>query len=630
VAAKKPDGVISVETEESDDESAVDVALAKEKPAQDPNQTMASLFTGNPSECALLSFFEGFRPGTVAQLRSVYPFIFEIPFNSKNKYHVVVVNGSLSVPTTEAGAGKRVYTVFMKGAPEVLMQRCTKFIRNGEVHDADKDFQDSALEAYPYFARRGQRVLGFCYTEFVMDEDTELSVENVPIDGMTFVGMLAIMDPPRDDVPGAIVNCRSAGVKVFMVTGDHQITASAIAVQIGLLPEDVPVSHYKAGTSDEYDESEGEASLAVHGQQIESFDEDDWSFVLGHKNLVFARTTPQHKLLITEKCQERKEVVCMTGDGVNDAPALKRADIGVSMGVNGSQVARDASDVILMDDNFASIVLGIEAGRQLYDNLKKTIAYTLCHLGPEVLPILLTLAFGFPPLLSSLQILSIDLFTELAPAISLAYERKERDIMEQKPRNLKKDRLVSAPLLTYAYLISGLMCEATACFIGSCIVFWVNGIAIPDVAFVDENFFVDQNPSIIVPGWGNFVSNGNVFTPTEQINILFQAAGAWYIILVSSQILHIWMIKTRRTSLFKHSIFGNMVMNYGVILEAALMIVFVAIPGLNDIIMRCLLPPGLAVLPIIYSFVFLWVYNEGRKWYIRRHRKGWFARAFVW
>lgn len=144
------------------------------------------------------------------------------------------------------------------------------------------------------------------------------------------------------------------------------------------------------------------------------------------------------------------------------APALKRADIGVAMGMNGSEVAREAADVILTDDNFASIVLGVEQGRVLYDNLKKTITYTLTHLPPEILPIVLTLLFGFPAFLSSLQILSIDLLTELAPAISLAYEEKEADIMLQPPRNVKTDRLVSTPVLLYSYLIAGLCISAVA------------------------------------------------------------------------------------------------------------------------------------------------------------------------
>ena len=393
---------------------------------------MMTQFSGNPSEVALLNFFEGFRPGIVNQLRGVYPVVFQIPFNSSNKFHVVIVEGSLRPGEQDAKQSSK-HTILMKGAPEVLLKRCSRFVRDGLVHEMDDEFMNSALEAYPYFARRGQRVLGFCMAE--VDHVGEFDAKTLPLTNLTFVGMLAIMDPPRADVPGALIRCFAAGIKVFMVTGDHPITAAAIALQIGLLPDGSPVSDYQAGTSASYG-TDNKASLVIHGQQIESFTDDDWAFVLARRSLVFARTTPQHKLLITEKCQERKEVVCMTGDGVNDAPALKRANIGVSMGINGSEVAREASDVILMDDNFASIVLGVEAGRQLFDNLKKTIAYTLAHLAPEIVPVLLTLALGFPPLLSSLQILSVDLLTELAPAISLAYEPKERDVMDQPPRNL--------------------------------------------------------------------------------------------------------------------------------------------------------------------------------------------------
>lgn len=581
-------------------------------------------FKGNPSEVALLNFFEGFRSGIVAQLRSLYPVVLQIPFNSKNKYHVVVVKGSLR--PEQQSTGRNVHSILMKGAPEMLLRRCSRYVKDNIVHEIDKDFSSTAMEAYAYFARHGQRVLGFCTAEF----EGEAELQTLPLERMTFVGMLAIQDPPRPDVPNAIVRCRQAGIKVFMVTGDHEMTAAAIAVQIGLLPDNVGIVHYEAGMCAHLRESRDPVSVVIHGQQVDRFDDDDWNFVLMQRNLVFARTTPQNKLTITIKCQERKELVCMTGDGVNDAPALKRADIGVAMGINGSEVAREASDVILMDDNFASIVLGVEAGRVLFDNLKKTIAYTLCHLAPEIVPVLLTLAFGFPPLLSSLQILSVDLFTELAPAISLAYEPRERDVMEQAPRNLQRDRLVSAPLLTYAYLWSGVAIEAVACFIAACIVFWTYGIPIPTIAFSFGSYFIPSNPFVIVPGWGNLCTGSVCYTPDQQVSILQQAAGAWYIVLISSQVLHIWMVKTRRVSLFQHDVLGNMVMNFGVLLEACLMIIFVGVPGLNTGLMSAKFPPGLAALPIIYSFVALWVFNEGRKWYIRHHRKSLFARIFFW
>ncbi len=182
----------------------------------------------------------------------------------------------------------------------------------------------------------------------------------------------------------------------------------------------------------------------------------------------------------------------------------------------------------------------------------------------------------------------------------------------------------------YAYLFSGLMIEAAACFIGACIVFWTYGIPISSIAFSFGYYFVPANPLIIVPGWGDLCTGTQCYTPAQQVSILQQAAGAWYILLISSQVLHIWMVKTRRISLFKHSILGNMVMNYGVIIEAALMILFVAVPGLNTNLMGAQLPPGLAILPLIYSGLALWIFNEGRKWYIRHHRKSLFARIFFW
>ena len=597
---------------------------------------VATIYNGNPSEVALVTFFEQLQPGSVARLREYNPFVFEVPFNSKNKYHVVIVRGRYEpeklLQKKEEKETEEDYTILMKGAPEVILKKCDRYLLDGKLWDVDEEFNERAQEAYGYFARRGQRVLGFAIQAFkgpANPAQFEVKKGNFPLDGLIFIGMMALMDPPRPEVPSAIVNCRAAGIKVYMVTGDYPLTAAAIAGQIGLLPQDSAVVQYEAGA---YGAEEGEnASLVIHGREVEKFTDDDWRFVLSHKNLVFARTTPQHKLQISDRCQILcEEVVCMTGDGVNDAPAMKRSNIGVSMGINGTEVARDASNVILMDDSFGSIVLGVEQGRVLFDNLKKTIAYTLCHLAPEIVPILLTLAFGFPGLLSSLQILSIDLFTELAPAISLAYEKKESDVMDQKPRNIKVDRLVSTPLLLYAYAISGLAIEAVACFIASCIVFWENGINIADIAFVDGDYFENpSNPFAIVPGWGDFCSGTNCFTADQQVTIIQQARGAWYIVLICSQILHIWMVKTRRTSLFRHGV-SNMVMNYGVVVEFTLMIIFVAVPGLNTGLFSAELPPGLAVLPLIYSFVMLWGYNEGRKLYFRKHRDSVFKKLFFW
>jgi ATPase, P-type (transporting), HAD superfamily, subfamily IC len=190
------------------------------------------------------------------------------------------------------------------------------------------------------------------------------------------------------------------------------------------------------------------------------------------KELVFARTTPQHKVMIVEHFQKRGEVVAVTGDGVNDSIALKRADIGVAMGLRGSDVAKEASKIVLLDDNFASIVNGIEHGRVLFDNLKKTIAYTVSHSVPNLVPIVMTLTAGVPLGLAPLLVVTVDLGTELAPAISLAYEKAEADVMARPPRNSKRDRLVSASLLTYSYLQIGLI-EAICSVCAYFAVFWI-------------------------------------------------------------------------------------------------------------------------------------------------------------
>lgn len=332
---------------------------------------------------------------------------------------------------------------------------------------------------------------------------------------LVFLGFTALIDPFRPSVPGAVAKCHSAGIKVVMVTGDHPDTARAIAKEVGIIhTADKPtfddrqdycektygVKTLEWGTVDadnnewwnEFKNSEAfkgsesiraqqehpwndrsvrenedrdyAPAIVLHGSQFSVETPTEWwDDVLNHQQVVFARTSPKQKLLIVKNFQQRGKIVAVTGDGVNDAPALKKADIGVAMGIAGTEVSKDAADMILLDDNFASIVNGIEEGRLIFDNLKKSIAYTLSSNIPEIAPFLSFITIGLPLPLSTVLILCIDLGTDMVPAISMAWENAEADIMDRAPRKQDTDRLVTAKLVAFAYLQIGII-QATAGF----------------------------------------------------------------------------------------------------------------------------------------------------------------------
>uniref|UniRef100_K3X9U5 Cation-transporting P-type ATPase C-terminal domain-containing protein n=1 Tax=Globisporangium ultimum (strain ATCC 200006 / CBS 805.95 / DAOM BR144) TaxID=431595 RepID=K3X9U5_GLOUD len=243
-----------------------------------------------------------------------------------------------------------------------------------------------------------------CFTPASPDMKFSAEKGNFPTEDLCFVGMTATMDPPRDDVPEAIQKCNDADVKVFMVTGDYPLTTQAIAREIGLLNVNDNVLNLltpSMGHIGKLDWSGYDAAV-THGAVIGHLTPQLFNTVLSMKQVVFARTTPQHKLEIVRASQELGECVGVTEDDVNGAPVLKQADVGVAMGTNGSDVAREAADIILMDDNFSTIVRGIEQGRTIYGNLKKKTGYTLTHLWPEIAPATLNLAFGMPAALTSL------------------------------------------------------------------------------------------------------------------------------------------------------------------------------------------------------------------------------------
>jgi len=323
---------------------------------------------------------------------------------------------------------------------------------------------------------------------------------NWPMEGLTFLGFFAMIDPPRPSVPDAVLKCQAAGIKVIMVTGDHPTTAEAIAKQVNIIPEYEPdpqneekmikveIGRYttKLGVPEVLPEDDSYSAVVVAGwklqEKLDAFEDDPvekckfWDSVLSHRRYcVFARTSPRQKLLIVQACQNRGGIVAVTGDGVNDSPALKKADIGVAMGITGTEVAKDAADMILLDDNFASIVNGVEEGRIIFDNLKKSIAYTLSSNIPEIAPFLIYQVVNCPLPLTTVMILLVDLGTDLAPAISLAHEGKEADIMQRPPRNPQVDNLVTWRLVSFSYLQIGVL-QALAGFFAYFVVLFEYGL----------------------------------------------------------------------------------------------------------------------------------------------------------
>ncbi|CAM9356690.1 unnamed protein product [Discosporangium mesarthrocarpum] len=447
--------------------------------------------TGNASEIAMIKLCQSFRD--VNEYRDACPNLFKIPFNSKNKYQVHV--------TTQEDKPEAL--VVMKGAPERIIDRCSDVKLGDQIVPMTPELKAEIEKHQETLSRNGLRVLGFAEKELsVADypkgydyndgQDEGYSTPNFPLGefnnaakaqmlktegkkgapihpksepGLVFLGLMALIDPPREAVPGAVSKCKTAGIKVIMVTGDHPITAQAIAYKVGILWSktrgeiESSNTRYNLEPGDaNFEDPENAQAIVVPGWEISvDMEQDKWDAILEHPQIVFARTSPQQKLVIVENNQRVGHIVAVTGDGVNDSPALKKADIGIAMGIMGSAVSKQAADMILLDDNFASIVSGVEEGRLIFDNLKKSIAYTLTSNIPEISPFICFMVLGTPAPLSTVLILAIDLGTDMIPAISMSYEEAEADIMRRPPRNSAIDRLVTRKLIVFAYLQIGII-----------------------------------------------------------------------------------------------------------------------------------------------------------------------------
>lgn len=423
---------------------------------------------GDASEVAIMRFLET-SSGSVMDYRQQYPKLVEKPFSSTYKYQCSIH------PRYNPIDGQFMnYFLVMKGAPERIFNLCDRRVdEQGKSAPIDDEFMLLFEEAYRQYGSQGERVLAFCDLELPdhqYPQSYSLDLENIDEiiswKSFRFLGLISMMDPPRPNVPEAVRSCRSAGVRVVMVTGDHPITAQAIAKMVGIISS----SHERSTTITSLKSSVSmserqQKSIVIPGDELHTMSQEHLQeTLLMYGEIVFARTSPQQKLQIVETFQRLGEIVAVTGDGVNDSPALKKADIGIAMGITGSEVSKQAADMILLDDNFSTIVTGIEEGRRIFDNMKKTVSYILTGNVTTIYPFVLYATLGFPLAISTITALLIALGTDMIPAISLSYEKAECDIMNIPPRNSKKDRLVNSNILMRAYLMIGIIASAGGFF----------------------------------------------------------------------------------------------------------------------------------------------------------------------
>uniref|UniRef100_A0A8C5QUT3 Sodium/potassium-transporting ATPase subunit alpha n=1 Tax=Leptobrachium leishanense TaxID=445787 RepID=A0A8C5QUT3_9ANUR len=533
---------------------------------------------GDASEAALLKFTENIA-GNVMERRERNRKLVEIPFNSSNKYQV-----SIHEPEDFAKNG---YLLVMKGAPERILERCETIMIGGQEWPLDEEMKDNFQKAYVALGTLGERVLGFCQLQLPLSLYTpgypfDTDDENFPLTGLCFVGLISMIDPPRSTVPDAVMKCRSSGIKVIMVTGDHPITAQAIARSVGIISSGnetaeeiaqrlkIPITSVNRSIN-----PLDVTTIVVNGGDIINMNSAELDDILSHhQEIVFARTSPQQKLLIVEGCQRLGAIVAVTGDGVNDSPALKKADIGVAMGIAGSDAAKHSADMILLDDNFASIVTGVEEGRLIFDNLKKSIGYTVTKNIPEMIPFMVYVIISCPLPLGTITILFIELGTDIIPSIALAYEKAESDIMTQKPRNPRKDRLVNQQLLSYSYFHIAAM-ESFAGFLNYFTVMAAQG-------------FLPQRLIGLRAQWEDKTINeledsyGQEWTFSQRQYQEWYCYTAFFISIVICQMVNTVIRKTRRTSIISSRFFRNKIIFLGVASQVAIGAFLCYCPGMDD------------------------------------------------
>ena len=459
---------------------------------------------GDPTEGALITLA---GKGNISRkdANEKFPRIQEIPFDSDRKMMTTFHENFFP--------GK--FVSFTKGAPDIILSKCKYILIDGEVHDLDEKMRKNILNQNSNFSKSALRVLAFAYREY--DEMPSEIQKNIIEDNLIFVGLVGMIDPPREEAKEAIKLCKKAGIDTYMITGDYKETAFAIAKELGIA------------------ENEDEA---IMGSELNDLSDEELKELVKKKK-VYARVSPEHKVKIINGLKANGEIVAMTGDGVNDALALKRADIGVAMGITGTDVAKNTAEVILTDDNFASIVAAVEEGRIIYDNIKKFVFFLLsCNIG-EILIILLSILFNMPVPLLAIQLLWLNLITDSFPALALGVEKGDSKIMEVPPRNPDE------PILDKDM---------------------IRGITLQSIAITVATLFSYR--------WG--LKNYGM----DNLNIARTIAFAT---LISAELLRAFSSRSRRESIFKIGVFSNKTLNYAILFSFALLFAVIYISPLQRI-----------------------------------------------
>ncbi|MFH1737261.1 MAG: cation-transporting P-type ATPase [Actinomycetota bacterium] len=517
------------------------------------DETSGWTVLGDPTEGALLvaaqkAGFDYQQELTAAKR------LYELPFDSVRK----------RMTTIHIHKGSKIG--YVKGAPKEVLGLCTQIAKPDGVQLLDEETRQTIISQNDSFAKDGLRVLAMAYRP-VATETKDYVAEDIEKD-LVFVGLMAMMDPPREEVANAVAQCATAGIKIIMVTGDYGLTAESIARRIGIV--------------------KGKSVRIITGAELDTMSIEELEKEINKPDILFARVSPEHKMKIAKALKDMNHVVAMTGDGVNDAPALKMADIGVAMGISGTDVAKEAAEMVLTDDNFASIVNAVEEGRAVYDNIRRFVTYIFTSNIPEIVPFILFVLFKIPLPLTVMQILAIDLGTDLVPALALGVEKPEPDVMQRKPRDMR-ERLLNWPLLRRAYFFLGPI-QAAAAMAAFYYMYYMNG----------------WRPGLAM------AATGLVYIKATTMTLAT---------VVTTQIGNGFAQRTKTDSIFKIGFFSNKLLLWGILSEIAVIFTLVYIEPLQQVFQ---LAP-LSATDWVFLFALaptLLIADEIRKFFLRRKLEG--------